>query len=293
MSCTYVLVTAARNEQELIERTIKSVLRQTVLPTRWVIVSDCSTDHTDEIVETYAKKYSFITLIRVDKEGARNFGSKANAVIQGLGYINEAYDFLGNVDADVELEPKYFEILLKKFEQDNRLGIAGGEQCDFYRGKYHKVVNDENIVGGAAQFFRRECYERIGGYVPIDAGGIDFVPVIKAKMLGWKVRTFSELKVFHNRREGSSIDKILVARFKEGVRDYQLGHHVLFQMAKCIRRSVEWPYILSSISRILGYFHSLVFMNNNDRPVSDEFIRFLRKEQLKRIQRALLMPKLK
>src|SRR4030095_7056049 len=53
MALDYVLITPARNEAAFIAKTLESVVAQTVLPKRWVVVSDGSTDGTDEIVTKY------------------------------------------------------------------------------------------------------------------------------------------------------------------------------------------------------------------------------------------------
>jgi biofilm PGA synthesis N-glycosyltransferase PgaC len=62
---TYVLVTPARNEAQFIESTIQSVVAQTMRPLKWVIVSDGSTDGTDEIVSRYAVAHEWIELLRM------------------------------------------------------------------------------------------------------------------------------------------------------------------------------------------------------------------------------------
>ena len=95
MSLIYVLITPARNEESFIEGTIRSVLAQTVKPARWIIVSDGSTDRTDEIVGRYAGAQSWIELIRMPERSDRTFAAKAHC-------FNEAYRRLnGSAYADV------------------------------------------------------------------------------------------------------------------------------------------------------------------------------------------------
>src|SRR6185295_12845914 len=123
---TYVLVTPARNERELIEGTIRSVVAQTHLPSKWVIVSDGSTDGTDEIVSRYAKDHAWIELLRMPERRERNFGAKAinfNTAFERLR--PEAFDVIGNLDADMTFVPDYFEFLVGKFSEWPRLGVAG------------------------------------------------------------------------------------------------------------------------------------------------------------------------
>ena len=60
----YTLVTPARNEGKYIEKTLRAVTEQSCLPARWVIVSDGSTDNTDDIVRSYQGDFDFIKLVR-------------------------------------------------------------------------------------------------------------------------------------------------------------------------------------------------------------------------------------
>jgi len=50
----YVLITPAHNEERFIRKTLDSMVAQTCLPERWVIVDDGSTDETAKIVHKYA-----------------------------------------------------------------------------------------------------------------------------------------------------------------------------------------------------------------------------------------------
>ncbi len=109
----YVLMTAAYNEEENIEQTILSVLSQTILPKRWVIVSDGSVDKTDAIVQSYETKYEFIRFVRVTRAPGRSFASKIVALQNGSALLEDVeYDFIGNVDADISVGPSYFEDLI-------------------------------------------------------------------------------------------------------------------------------------------------------------------------------------
>ena len=83
MAYTYVLVTPARNEAQFIELTLRSVIAQTVRPVRWVIVSDGSTDGTDDIVRKYSAEHSWIELVRMPERHQRHFAAKVNAFNAG------------------------------------------------------------------------------------------------------------------------------------------------------------------------------------------------------------------
>ncbi len=123
---SYVLVTPARNEQDLIEGTIRSVVAQTHRPLAWIIVSDGSTDRTDDIVADYVSRHSWIELLRMPEHRDRSFAAKAACFNAGYERLkSRAFDVIGNLDADITFEPEYCAFLLSKFAEMPRLGVAG------------------------------------------------------------------------------------------------------------------------------------------------------------------------
>ncbi len=152
----YVLITPVRNEELYIEKVIESILGQSILPKKWVIVSDSSGDRTDEIVTKYAGQYDFIEFIRKKRDGEREFASKVNAFEEGYRcLVNVDYDFIGNLDGDVSLPLDYYEKVIERFQEKNGLGIAGGMVHDFYKGSFYRQYCSLNSVAGAVQLFRR------------------------------------------------------------------------------------------------------------------------------------------
>jgi hypothetical protein len=278
----YVLVTAAYNEEANIGKTIGSVLAQTLLPNRWVIVSDGSVDRTDEIVHGYAKHHDFIRFVRVNRQPGRSFGSKVRALRAGNEFLkNIAYDFTGNLDADVSVGPLYFQDLIARFEVRPRIGLAGGFVVEETDGEFRdRKQNRVYSVAHAAQLVRRECYEAIGGYAVLEYGGEDWHAQTCAKMNGWEAVAFPELKIFHHRHTGEA-DNLVRHRFRQGRMDYSFGSDPLFEAIKCARRLADKPFLVGGIARLTGYFWSWVC--GDERPVSDEFISFLRHEQKKRV----------
>jgi glycosyltransferase involved in cell wall biosynthesis len=284
---SYVLITAARNEEAYIEKTLCSVIAQTILPKMWVIVSDGSTDRTDKIIKQYASMHSFILLLRRSADHERNFGSKAKAL--SLAYEHLAsltYDFVGNLDADVSFDHNYYEDILKKFDENERLGLAGGTRFDLYGGRFHKVHCARNSVGGPFQLFRRQCYEAIGGYRPLRWGGIDGVAEVMARMHGWKVESFPEIRIYHYRRTGSASDSIIRASFKVGVQNYSIGYHIIFQISRSVSRLFHSPLLIGSLSELTGYLWAA--LKRREREVPDDFVRYLRSEQITRLRSLLL-----
>jgi len=278
----YVLMTAAYNEEANIERTIESVLSQTLLPKRWAIVSDGSTDATDEIVQRHATKHDIIRFLRVTRAPGRSFRSKVVALRTGSHLLEDIpFDFIGNLDADVSVGTSYFEDLIARFERRPTLGLAGGFVCEQMHGEYRsRRSNRIYSITHAAQLVRRQCYESIGGYAVLEYGGEDWHAQTSARMRGWEVEAFSELKIFHHRNTGEG-DNLLRHKFRQGRMDYSLGSGTLFELLKCVERLPEKPFFLGSIVRLAGFFRSCVCRDG--RSVSDEFISVLRGEQKQRV----------
>lgn len=278
----YVLITPARNEERYIEKCLRSVITQTVLPQEWIIVNDCSIDRTEEIVKGYSREYPFIKLLRLSSGQGRDFGSKAAAFNSGYRSLSTAdYGFIGSIDADVSFEPDYFERLMDRFEKEKKLGVAGGAILELVGKKYIKQLSGANSVAGAIQFFRRRCFEDIGGYVQIKFGGIDAAAEIMARMKGWDVRSFEWLEVHHHRRVSGS-SGVIRSRFRSGMMHYQLGYHPLFQLVSTAYRLFERPFIAGSLLTLLGYCWACV--RRLERPVSPGFVDYLKSEQISRVR---------
>lgn len=284
----YVLITAARNEEKYIENTIKTIIAQTVLPIKWIIVSDGSTDRTDEIVMQYSARYNFIHLMRktANMNGQADFSSKVNAIKMGYEMLARLeYDFIGILDGDVTFDSYYYEKILKKFAENSKLGIAGGIILDQYDNHcIRRSPNRSNFVSGCVQLFHRKCYEDIGGLFPIREGGEDTVAAITAQMKGWVTEAFEELKVYHHKHSEATRGTLKEA-FRSGRMSYALGCHPLFEILKSIKSITTGPYFLFAMTRMCGYF--LPYLKKQRRPVTKEFILFLRKEQLSQLKQLL------
>ena len=229
----YVLITPARNEVQFIERTLKSVVAQTVRPVKWVVVSDGSTDGTDEMVQGYSATNPWIELVRMPERKERHFAGKVMAFNAGYARVGGLdFDVVASLDADISFDPEYFSFLLGKLQADPGLGLVGTPFQDGPNPIYdYRFVNIEH-VSGACQVFRRPCFEQIGGYTPVKGGGIDYMAVLSARMKGWKTRTFTDKICQHHREMGTAQHGILKARFKNGIKDYAFGNHPLWQLSR-------------------------------------------------------------
>ena len=279
----YVLITPARNEEAYIEQTIRSVIAQTVLPRKWVIVSDGSTDRTDAIVAAYCARHDFMQLVSSRGDAQRNFGSKVQAFAAGYAVLEDMpYGYLGNLDADVSFDPDYFASVLQAFARDHTLGIAGGIIQELINGRYVTQIVNLNRVAGAVHLFRRACYEAVGGYIPLEYGGIDAAAEIMARAKGFRVRTLPELKVTHHRRVGFSSRSKLAKRFMRwGRMHYSLGYHPAYYVCLCGYKMFQRPYFFHGMLIMLGYLSA--WIEQEKRAVPDEFIRHLRHEQLHKL----------
>jgi len=278
----YVLITPARNEEAHIEKLIMSVIQQTILPLKWIIVSDGSTDKTDDIVCKYETKYDFIELVKKDPDQERNFGSKVYAFNAGYEKIKMLpYDFIGNIDADVSFDPDYFEKILIAFSENKKIGLCGGEIYENHKGEFIPVNSASWHVSGAIQLFRRKCFEDIGGYIPIERN-IDAIAVIMARKEGWDIKKFREIVVKHYRHGGTAKGSALISRFRYGIFEYTCGFHPLYAFTKYLFRVAERPYVISSIFRISGY--CFAFVKRKPYVLPKDVIRFIRNEQLYRLR---------
>lgn len=277
----YVVITPARNEEAYIEKTIQSVLAQTCLPEKWVIISDGSTDRTDEIVQQYLVGNPWIELLRMPEHQGRNFVAKVhcvNAAYKGMQSVD--FDIIVNLDADVSFEKDYFAFLLDKFADNPTLGVAG---TPFLQGAFsydYRFTNIEHVTG-SCQVFRRQCFEEIGGYMPVK-GGVDWIAVTTARMKGWKTRTFMGKIYLHHRRFSSADANSIVAMFRYGAKDYFLGGHPLWELFRAMYQMKNQPYIIGSVALCAGYIWA--FFSRHERPVSKELITFHRHEQMTRLK---------
>jgi len=276
---TYVLITPARNEAASIEKTIKSVISQTVKPLKWVIVSDGSTDGTDEIVKQYLPDHPWMELVRAPERKERHFAGKVmafNAGYEKVKHLN--YEIIGSLDGDISFDEEYFEFLLGKFILYHELGVAG---TPFREGEsqYDYRFSRKEHVSGACQLFRRRCFEEIGGYVPIKEGAIDLTAVVSARMKGWRTETFTEIYCVHHRTMGTAKSSLYKALFVSGYGDYRMGVHPLWQLSRSIYQMSRKPLLLGGSILLIGYLWAVI--KRAPKPVSKEFVDFRCREQMK------------
>ena len=278
----YILITPAHNEERFITKTLESMVAQTMLPLRWIIVDDGSTDKTAEIVEGYTNRFAWIELVRRPQGSDRNFAGKVYAFNAGFEKIREMkFDIIGNLDGDLSFEADYLEFLMRKFTEDPKLGVAG---TPFTEDDGYDTARDsfegENHVAGGCQLFRRQCFEDVGCYIPNRGGGIDWIAVTTARMKGWKTRSFPERRFHHYRSLGTAGKSSWAASFSYGEKDYYLGGSPLWQLCRVVYRATKQP--TDGLALFSGYCWGAI--RRIERPVSSELMRFHRREQTNKLR---------
>jgi poly-beta-1,6-N-acetyl-D-glucosamine synthase len=280
----YVLITPARNEAQFIEGTLRSVVAQTAQPLKWVIVSDGSTDETDAIVGKYAVDHSWIELVRMPPRAERHFAGKVHAFNAGRERIkNLEYDVIASLDGDISFDEDYFSFLLQKLAEDPTLGLVGTPFKEGSNPTYDYRFTSIEHVSGACQVFRRQCFDDVGGYVPVKGGCIDHIAVITARMKGWKTRTFIDKVCLHHREMGTAQQSVLRSRFKNGAKDYAIGNHPVWEVLRTAYQTTKRPYLVGGLAVLAGYAGAA--MRRVERPVSSELVKFYRREQMGRLAR--------
>ncbi|MCG9794020.1 glycosyltransferase [Flavobacterium algicola] len=218
----YYLVIPTHNEEAFISLTLNSLVAQTLPPTKVIVVNDNSTDRTAEIVTSYAAKYPYITLVNKKSSAVHMPGSKViQAFHEGEKHIDDNYDILVKIDADLIFPLNYFETIINHFKSDDRIGMAGGFCYIDKNGEFVlENLTDKDHIRGALKAYRKETYKQIGGLKP--AMGWDTVDELLCKFYDWKVVTDASLKVKHLKPTGAKYNK--TARYKQGEAFYTLGY---------------------------------------------------------------------
>jgi len=247
----YIIITPVRDEEQYIEKTIMSVISQTIRPIEWIIVDDGSTDNTGSIIDKYADQHGWIKTIHRSNRGHREAGGGViEAFYDGYNCVeSKDWDFIVKLDGDLSFDSDYFERCFHNFHYSPRLGISGG-------GIYHIIAGQTKFekdpvfhVRGATKIYRRPCWDAIGSL--LKAPGWDTLDEVKANMLGWDTRSFPELKLVHHRPTGTA-DGTWRNWVKNGMANY-VSYHPLFMLFKCVKRLFQKPYILVSIALLASF----------------------------------------
>ena len=275
-----LVVSPCRDEAAYCARTLASVAGQTIRPDLWIVVDDGSTDATPQILEEFARAHDFVKVVRRDNRGARSVGPGViEAFYEGLAHARlEDFEFVCKLDLDLDLPPRYFELLFEAFAADPRLGSCSGKP--FYRdaeGHPHDEWCSDEIVVGMTKLYRTDCFREIGGFVrEVMWDGIDSH---RSRMLGWKARSLGDpaLRFEHLRPMGSSQKGVLTGRQRHGFGQYYMGTSLAFLLASAFVRVAQPPRVLGSLAMVWGYVSS--WLRGLPRHEDAAFRTFLRRYQ--------------
>lgn len=283
MASSYVVITPVRNEVKYFPHTIASLTAQTLQPARWIIVDDGSSDGTAELADAAAAQHEWIRVVHRPDRGRREPGSGViNAFYDGFKILDQRHwEYLAKLDGDLAFDSDYFQRCLEHFVQEPRLGIAGGLVCLRKNGKTIADGGRDPAfhVRGATKIYRRDCWDQIGGAVPVT--GWDTIDELKANMLGWRTRTLPEIRLWQLKGTGSA-DGHWRNWTKNGLGSYIAGYHPLFMLAKCLRRVVCRPYGVVSLALAWGYWSG--WLKGVTKVQDPELIAFVRQQQLNKLR---------
>lgn len=278
-----LIISPVRNEAAYLQRTVDSIVAQSVRPARWIVVDDGSTDETPEIVRRAAEENPWIELhVRPDRGTRKVGGGVVEAFSEGLSRADlDGFDYVCKLDGDLEFRSDYFERLFEKFETDPELGTASGKAwIETSSGQVPERSNDE-FSQGQTKLYRVACYKEIGGFVrEVMWDGID---CHRCRMLGWKARSFrdEELRFLHLRPMGSSFRSIFHGRLRWGRGQYFMGTHWLYALGITAYRMTERPFVLGGLCILTGYLSSA--LRRAPRYDDLEFRKHLHRWQFRRL----------
>lgn len=279
----YYIVIPAHNEEAFIALTLNSLISQTVLPKKVVVVNDNSTDKTAEIVTAFAKENPFITLVNKTSEAIHLPGSKViQAFHKGYETLDKEYDIIVKLDADLILPNNYFETISTIFEKDPSIGMAGGFAYIEKNGEWIlENLTDKDHIRGAFKAYRKACFEQIGNLKP--AMGWDTVDELLSKFYGWKVVTDASLIVKHLKPTGANYNK--TARYKQGEAFYTLGYGFLITFIASAKLAMMKKKPLLFLDYIKGFWKAK--MAKTPLLVTTEQAKFIRNYRLKKMKEKL------
>jgi len=293
ISRRYCLITPCRNEARYARRTLNSVVGQSELPARWVIVDDGSQDETPRILAEYAARFPWLQVLRRPDRGDRKLGGGVmEAFYTGYDAINPSeFEYLCKLDLDLDLPPRYFELLMDRMEADPRIGTCSGKAYFFWPGPPDDAVQfplsdtsrlvsekiaDEHSVG-ASKFYRITCFRQIGGFVRELSW--DAIDGHRCRQLGWRAVSWDDpdLRFIHLRPMGTSHKSWWTGRVRHGLIQYYMGTTPVWMLATAAYRMTRPPYVVGGLGMLWGYFRSMI--RRDPRYGDDEFRRFVRRYQ--------------
>jgi glycosyltransferase involved in cell wall biosynthesis len=275
---SYIAITPARDEEKLLPQVLVSMVGQTQRPARWIIINDGSSDRTGEILDRAARYHPWIQPEHLPRNGARAPGGESVIMRFLPRNVWEGYDAILRLDADLTFKPEFAEMLLAEMEKDPRLGIAGPTLYEQRGAEWREVPAPSFHTRGAAKFYSTPCFAAIGG---LETGlGWDTIDEVRAMMLGFSTRNFRQIAAYHHRPQGAA-GGLWRGRKAAGLAAYNVGYSPLFLAARALRQGMKWPPLIGGLGLFAGYLEGAV--RRSPRPVSPALIRFVRRQQVRRL----------
>ncbi len=279
----YYIIIPTYNEEKFIALTLQSIVEQTVLPSKVVVVNDGSTDKTEEIIQSFCDKHSFFSLVNKTSDAIHLPGSKVIQAFQkGLETLDDNYDIMVKIDADLIFPSNYFETIIQHFQSDERVGMVGGF-CYIQKngGWVLENLTDKDHIRGALKAYRKETFLQIGGLKP--AMGWDTVDELLCKFYNWKVVTDESLHVKHLKPTGASYNK--AARYKQGEAFYSLGYGFFITTIASLKLAMRKGKPLLFMDYIKGFWKAK--SAKKELLVTREQAKFIRNYRWKKIKEKL------
>jgi glycosyltransferase involved in cell wall biosynthesis len=253
---SYVLLSSVKNEAAHLEAVVASVCAQSHPPLRWYITDDGSSDDSLAILKEFVRYYPFISVLENPPWQGHNWASKDRTINANYELarteLGGKFDYVGIHDGDIAVEDDYFARFLTEAVKDERIGVLGGIVYEPRKGQWRpRSGNSLDSVPGSA-FFSRKCFEAVGGYLPLEYGGSDWLIQIDARRAGFTIKVVPQCTLYHYRPTNSTT---VAGSFKAGLMDASLGSDLLFEFLKCARRMLHFPFGLPGLLRLTGYLY--------------------------------------
>lgn len=268
----FYIIIPAHNEASSIGLTLDSLVNQSLRPKRIVVVNDNSTDTTQDIVESYTTKHTWIQLVNSKSSNEHLPGTKIiNAFYKGYEMLDENYDVLCKFDADLIFPNNYLEQLVIHFNENKKLGMSSGFCYIEKNGNWVlENLTRKDHIRGALKAYRKDCFLQIGKLRP--SMGWDTVDELLAKYYGWDILTDESLHVKHLKPTGISYNK--ASKYLQGEAMYKMRYRFIITFISALKLAYKKRSFSLFNDYLSGYFKAK--KNKIDFLVSEEEGKFIR-----------------
>ena len=247
----FYIVIPAHNEADFIGITLQSLINQTLLPTKIVVVDDHSSDETASIVTDLSKLYPWISLVSNSSSDTHLPGGKIiNAFYKGYESLDTAYDVICKYDADVLFPENYLETLASHYQRNSKLGLVAGH-CYIEKNEQWVLENltSKDHIRGGLKAYRKACFLEIGGLKK--AMGWDTIDELLALYYHWEFKTDASLHVKHLKPTGANYNRN--AKHLQGTALYKMRYGFVLAFLSAFKLAFKKRQIALFWDYIIGY----------------------------------------